>query len=187
MRTLRADAGRHLPGVEGADLVWAASSLHHLDDPAAALASVRAALRPGGLLAVSEMDGMPRFLPEDAVAQRPGLETRCREVLSALHAEQVPHLGADWGMLLREAGYTVEEERTERLELSAPLPAVTGRYAHIVLDRVRRAVTGRLATADLAALDTLLGGGPHDVRRRDDLKVRSTRQLWAARLPAADS
>jgi SAM-dependent methyltransferase len=187
VRTLRADAGRELPGIEGADLVWAASSLHHLDDPAAALASVRAALRPGGVLAVAEMDGMPRFLPEDAVAERPGLEIRCREVLSALHAEQVPHLGADWGTLLRQAGYTVEEERTERLELTAPLPAATGRYAHLVLDRVRRAVAGRLDAADLDALDTLLNGGQHDVRHRDDLEVRSTRQLWAARLPAAGS
>ncbi|WP_217143256.1 class I SAM-dependent methyltransferase [Streptomyces sp. AC627_RSS907] len=187
VRTLRADAGRELPGIEGADLVWAASSLHHLDDPAAALSSVRAALRPGGLLAVSEMDGMPRFLPEEAVAERPGLEARCREALSALHAEQVPHLGADWGTLLRQAGYIVEAERTEQLKLTAPLPAATGRYAHLVLERVRSAVADRLEAADVAALDTLLDGGPHDVRHRDDLQVRSTRQLWAARLSAAGS
>ncbi|TXS25033.1 helix-turn-helix domain-containing protein, partial [Streptomyces sp. gb1(2016)] len=61
-----------------ADLVWASASLHHVDDPAAALTGVRAALRPGGLLAVAELDGLPRFLPDDAVAGRPGLEARCR-------------------------------------------------------------------------------------------------------------
>ncbi|NEC16886.1 class I SAM-dependent methyltransferase, partial [Streptomyces parvus] len=50
VRTLEADAGAGLPGVADADLVWASASLHHLDDPATALAGIRAALRPGGLL-----------------------------------------------------------------------------------------------------------------------------------------
>lgn len=180
--TLRADAGAGLPGVTGADLVWASASLHHLDDPAAALAGIRTALRPGGLLAVAELDGMPRFLPADAVPDRPGLETRCREALDALHAEQVPHLGADWGVLLT-AATTVEQERTERLELRAPLPEGAGRYAYLALGGIRGALDGRIDPADLAALDTLLDGGPQDVRHRDDLVVRSTRQLWVARRP----
>ncbi|MFE9727034.1 class I SAM-dependent methyltransferase [Streptomyces sp. NPDC005794] len=184
VRTLEADAGAGLPGITDADLVWASASLHHVDDPAAALAGVHAALRPGGLLAVAELDGMPRFLPDEAVAGRPGLEARCREALDALQAERMPHLGADWGVLLVAAGLTVEQERTEPLELRPPLPASTGRYAHLVLDRVRGALDGRVDPADLAALGTLLDGGPADVRRRDDLVVRSTRRLWLARRPA---
>ncbi|MEV0116072.1 class I SAM-dependent methyltransferase [Streptomyces sp. NPDC050844] len=183
VHTLRADAGAGLPGVTDADLVWASASLHHLDDPAAALAGIRTALRPGGLLAVAELDGMPRFLPADAVPDRPGLETRCREALDALHAEQVPHLGADWGVLLTAAGLTVEQERTEQLELRAPLPEGAGRYAYLALGGIRGALDGRIDPADLAALDTLLDGGPRDVRHRDDLVVRSTRQLWVARRP----
>ncbi|MER5554320.1 class I SAM-dependent methyltransferase [Streptomyces sp. NPDC002793] len=183
VRTLEADAGAGLPGITDADLVWASASLHHVDDPAAALAGVHAALRPGGLLAVAELDGMPRFLPDDAVAGRPGLEARCRAALDALHAERMPHLGADWGVLLAAAGLTVEQARTELLELSAPLPASAGRYAHLVLDRIRPALDGLVDPADLAALGTLLDGGPADVRHRDDLVVRSTRQLWVARRP----
>ncbi|MFJ8861331.1 class I SAM-dependent methyltransferase [Streptomyces sp. NPDC102451] len=182
--TLETDAGAGLAGLGDADLVWASASLHHVDDPAAALTGVRAALRPGGLLAVAELDGMPRFLPDDAVAGRPGLEARCREALEGLHAEQLPHLGADWGALLAAAGLTVEEERTERLELREPLPARVGQYAHIVLGRIHAALDGRADPADLAALSTLLDGGPADVRHRDDLVVRSTRQLWVARRPA---
>ncbi|MGP3751528.1 class I SAM-dependent methyltransferase [Streptomyces sp. IBSNAI001] len=182
--TLETDAGAGLAGLTDADLVWASASLHHVDDPAAALTGVRAALRPGGLLAVAELDGQPRFLPDDAVAGRPGLEARCREALDGLHAEQVPHLGADWGALLAAAGLTVEEERTELLELRAPLPAGTGDYAHLVLGRIHGALEGRADPADLAALSTLLDGGPADVRHRDDLVVRSTRQLWVARRPA---
>ncbi|HWU06159.1 MAG TPA: methyltransferase [Streptomyces sp.] len=179
--TLETDAGTGLGGITDADLVWASASLHHLDDPAAALSGIRAALRPGGLLAVAELDGMPHFLPDDAVAGRPGLEDRCREALAGLHAGQVPHLGADWGALLAAAGFTVEQERTERLELRAPLPDAVGRYAHLVLGRVRGALDGRADPADLAALGTLLDGGPGDVRHREDLVVRSTRQLWLAR------
>jgi SAM-dependent methyltransferase len=185
VRTLEADAVAGLPGIEDADLVWASASLHHLDDPARALAGIRDALRPGGLLAVAELDGMPRFLPDDAVTDGPGLEARCREALSALYAQQLPHMGADWGVLLAGAGLTVEHERTDRLELRAPLPAGTGRYAHLVLGRVRGAVDGLVSAADRAALDTLLDGGPQDVRHRDDLVVRSVRQTWLARRPGA--
>ncbi|MEU8705831.1 class I SAM-dependent methyltransferase [Streptomyces sp. NPDC048565] len=187
VRTLETDAGTGLAGITDADLVWASASLHHLDDPATAIDGIRAALRPGGLLAVAEVDGMPHFLPEDAVAGRPGLETRCREALDGLHAEQVPHLGADWGALLTASGLVVEQERTERLELRAPLPVGAGQYAHVVLGRIRGAVDGLVDPDDLAALDTLLDGGPADVRHRDDLVVRSTRQLWLARRPAAAS
>ncbi|WP_405661002.1 class I SAM-dependent methyltransferase [Streptomyces sp. NBC_01166] len=184
VRTLETDAGAGLAGITDADLVWASASLHHVDDPAAVLDGVRAALRPGGLVAVAELDGMPRFLPDDAVAGRLGLEARCREALDGLHAEQMPHLGADWGAMLAEAGLLVEDERTERLELRAPLPAGVGRYAHVVLDRIRGALDGRADPADLAALGALVDGGPADVRHRDDLVVRSTRRLWVARRPA---
>ncbi|MFF5898463.1 class I SAM-dependent methyltransferase [Streptomyces argenteolus] len=182
--TLETDAGAGLGGIEGADLVWASASLHHVDDPAAALAGIRAALRPGGLLAVAEMDGMPHFLPEDAAPGRPGLEERCREALDGLHARQVPHLGADWAALLAGAGLTVEQEHVEPLEVRAPLPPSAGRYAYVVLDRIRGALDGVADPADLAALGVLLDGGPHDVRHRDDLVVRSTRRLWVARRPA---
>ncbi|MFF2139027.1 class I SAM-dependent methyltransferase [Streptomyces sp. NPDC058193] len=184
VRTLETDAGTGLAGITDADLVWASASLHHVDDPAAALAGVHAALRPGGLVAVAEMDGMPRFLPEDAVADRPGLEARCREALGAVNAEQVPHMGADWGTLLTAAGLAVAYERTEPLELRAPLPAQAGAYAHLVLDRIRGALEGRIDPADLDALAALLDGGPGDVRHRKDLVVRSTRELWVARRPA---
>ncbi|MEV1043692.1 class I SAM-dependent methyltransferase [Streptomyces sp. NPDC049916] len=182
VRALEADAGAGLPGVVDADLVWASASLHHLDDPATALAGVRAALRPGGLLAVAEVDGMPAFLPEGGAAG--ALEARCREALDRLHAERMPHRGADWGVLLAAAGLPVEQERTERWELRAPLPEEAGRYAFLVFERIRTALEGRVGPEDLAALDRLVDGGSEDVRHRDDLVVRSTRETWAARRPA---
>ncbi|MFD4664568.1 class I SAM-dependent methyltransferase [Streptomyces halstedii] len=183
LATLEADVTEGLPGPAAADLVWASAALHHFGDPAASLAGIRAALRPGGLLAVAEMDGMPRFLPEDVVPDRPGLEGRLRAALDALHAERVPHLGDDWGAHLTAAGFTVELEHAEDLELRAPLPEGAGLYACLVLARVRETLDGRVAGEDLAALDALVGGGPDDVRHRDDLVVRSRRELWVARRP----
>ncbi|MEU2758765.1 methyltransferase [Streptomyces sp. NPDC007094] len=179
VRTLEADAGAGLPGVVDTDLVWASASLHHLDDPGTALAGVRAALRPGGLLAVAEVDGMPSFLPED---KEPGkLEARCRAALDGLHAERLPHRGADWGSLLTTSGFSVEQERAEPWELRAPLPEGAGRYAFLVFERIRGSLDGRVGADDLAALDRLIGGGPEDVRHRDDLVVRSLRRTWMAR------
>ncbi len=179
VRTLEADAGAGLPGISDADLVWASASLHHMDDPATALAGIRAALRPGGLLAVAETDGMPAFLPADG---DPGeLESRCRAALDGLHAERLPHRGADWGSLLAAAGFSVEQERAEQWELRAPLPEGAGRYAFLVFERIRGSLDGRVDADDLAALDRLIDGGPDDVRHRDDLVVRSTRQTWMAR------
>ncbi|PVD04850.1 class I SAM-dependent methyltransferase [Streptomyces sp. CS147] len=179
VRTLEADAGAGLPGVADADLVWASASLHHLDDPATALAGIHAALRPGGLLAVAEVDGMPSFLPADG---GPGeLEARCRAALDGLHAERLPHRGADWGSLLTAAGFSVEQERAEPWELRTPLPEGAGRYAFLVFERIRGSLDGRVDADDLAALDRLIDGGPEDVRHRDDLVVRSTRRTWMAR------
>ncbi|MFD0423139.1 class I SAM-dependent methyltransferase [Streptomyces parvus] len=184
VRTLEADAGAGLPGIADADLVWASASLHHLDDPATALAGLRAALRPGGLLAVAEVDGMPSFLPADG---GPGeLEARCRAALDGLHAERLPHRGADWGSLLTAAGFSVEQERAEPWELRTPLPEGAGRYAFLVFERIRGSLDGRVDADDLAALDRLIDGGPEDVRHRDDLVVRSTRRTWMAR-PAQES
>ncbi|MFE2977612.1 class I SAM-dependent methyltransferase [Streptomyces sp. NPDC059258] len=177
--TLEADAGAGLPGVVDADLVWASASLHHLDDPATALAGIRAALRPGGLLAVAEVDGMPTFLPADG--ESGGLEARCRAALDGLHAERMPHRGADWGSLLTAAGFSVEQERAEPWELRTPLPEGAGRYAFLVFERIRGSLDGSVDADDLAALDRLIDGGPEDVRHRDDLVVRSTRQTWMAR------
>ncbi|MET9765832.1 class I SAM-dependent methyltransferase [Streptomyces sp. NPDC006415] len=179
VRTLEADAGAGLPGVVDADLVWASASLHHLDDPATALAGIRAALRPGGLLAVAEVDGMPAFLPADGESGE--LEARCRAALDGLHAERMPNRGADWGSLLTAAGFSVEQERAEPWELRAPLPEGAGRYAFLVFERIRSSLDGRVTADDLAALDRLIDGGPEDVRHRDDLVVRSTRQTWMAR------
>lgn len=184
VRTVEADLDAAWPDFGGMDLVWASGALHHLSDPDRALREARAALAPGGLLAVIEMAGVPYFLPHDLGIGRPGLEARCRAALAGGHAEALPHLGADWGPLLSRAGFAVEAERPFTVELGQPLPEATGRYARAVLSRMRTALDGRADADDLATLDALTDSdGPHSVLRRDDLTVRTERTVWAARRP----
>lgn len=169
------------PDLGAADLVWASASMHHMAHPDRALAKVRGLLAPGGLFAVVELAGFPRFLPADAPDARPGLEDRVHAAADALHAERVPHRGADWSPMLTGAGLAVAAERTVTVDIAADGDPAVGRYARSSLQRIRHAVATVLSPEDLAALDELLDPeSPDSVLRRDDLAVRTERTVWAA-------
>jgi SAM-dependent methyltransferase len=184
VRAVEADLDVAWPAVGTADLVWASASLHHMADPDRVLADVLAALRPGGHLALVELDSFPRFLPEHLGFGRPGLEARCHDVIADQRAVDVPHLGSDWGSRLSGAGFTIRDERVVDVELTAPLPDATARYALASLRRLRSGVGDRLDADDRAALDLLVDeDGERSVLRRDDLVVRATRTAWVAQRP----
>ncbi|RLL66025.1 class I SAM-dependent methyltransferase [Streptomyces sp. Z26] len=184
VRTVEADLDATWPDLGAPDLVWASASMHHMADPPRALRAVRELLAPGGLFAVVELDGFPRFLPADAPADRPGLEERLHEVSDRLHAEHLSHRGADWGPLLTAAGFDVEGSRTVRVDIDGSGNEVIGRYALGGLRRLRAGVADALPAEDLAALDRLLDtDSPYGLLRRDDLTVRTERAVWAARRP----
>ena len=173
------------PDVGPVDLVWASMSLHHLADPDRALADVVAALRPGGLLAVVEIDGQPRFLPDDLGIGRPGLEVRWHTAIEPEHAARVPHLGSDWDARFAAAGLPLVGRREFVIDLRPPLPAATGRYARAYLARIRSALEGRLDADDLATIDLLLDEhGTNSVLHRTDLRVSTVRTGWAVRRPS---
>ncbi|MET0930883.1 MAG: class I SAM-dependent methyltransferase [Aeromicrobium sp.] len=180
--TLRADLDDAVPAVEPVDLAWASASLHHLADPDRTLGQLVRAIRPGGLVAVVELAGFPRFLPDGS----PGAaaESRAHALLTADRAVDMPTMGDDWGARLAAAGLAVEESRTIVVDLAPPLPGRAGDYAAATLERVQQAVGDRLTTEDRSELDGLLGGGPDDVRHRADLVIRTTRWLWIARRTA---
>jgi ubiquinone/menaquinone biosynthesis C-methylase UbiE len=169
--TMEADLDAALPPTPPADLVWAANSLHHLKDPVATLTGLRTAIRPGGHLVALEMEGFPRFLADDP------LEARCHAAVAQMRATDMPHLGADWGPLLRAAGFTVRAERRFDIDLRPPLPAATGRYAQTSLRRLRQGLQDRLSPEDLTALEALAEAVPH----RADLTVRGGRTAWIAK------
>jgi SAM-dependent methyltransferase len=184
VQTVEADLNQAWPALGPVDLTWTSMALHHLADPDRGLREIFAATRPGGLLAVAEMTGPQRFLPDDIGMGRPGLEARAQAAVAERHSGTMPYLGADWGPLLTRAGFTGVDERVFGIELSAPLPQAAGRFAQAYLRRVRTHLDGALAADDLAVLDVLIAGdGPGSVVRRQDLAIRATRTLWTATRP----
>ncbi|MFD3611157.1 class I SAM-dependent methyltransferase [Streptomyces atroolivaceus] len=170
------------PDLGSPDLVWASASMHHMAHPDRVLRTVHDLLAPGGLFAVVELDGFPRFLPESAPESRPGLEERCHAATDRLIAERMPHRGADWGRMLTTAGFTVEGQLPVTVNIKGSRSEAIGRYALGGLRGIRSAAAETLPPEDLAALDQLLDtAGPHSILRRDDLTMRTERTVWAAR------
>lgn len=174
VRTVHADLDAAWPEVDKVDLVWASASMHHMADPERVLRDIAATLRPGGTLALVELDSFPRFLPAGAAGD---LETRLHAAADAARNAELPHMGADWGALLGRTGFTVVADREFATELTAPLPPAAGRYAYATLNRLRARLGETLDATDRAALDDLLDG----LEKRDDLTVRTTRSAWLAR------
>ncbi len=102
IRTVQADLDQPWPdGLKDADLVWAANSLHHMADPAQAVAQACQVLRPGGMLAVTELESFPRFLTDPAGA---ALEERIHAAMARGRDEAGMHMHEDWPARFTEAG-----------------------------------------------------------------------------------
>ncbi|MFI6981075.1 class I SAM-dependent methyltransferase [Embleya sp. NPDC050154] len=179
LRVVSADLDVAWPSVDAVDVAWAASSMHHVADPDRVLRDIHGALNPGGVLAVVEMDALPRFLPDDIGVGRPGLETRCHEAAARAGWNAHP----DWRPHLERAGFEPVAQRTFTVEAS-PAPPAARRYARRQFAAFRVAVEGRVAADDLDVLDLLLTQDhPGALPNRHDLTLRSSRTVWAARRP----
>lgn len=167
---VQADLDAGWPDVGSPDVVWAASSLHHLTDVERVLRDAHAATKPGALLAVVEMDDQPRILDD---AEGRALEDRCREAMASEHWNAHP----DWSATIERAGFDVVEKRRFELD-TVPPHDIAVRYGRGFLGRARAGLGDRISPADRAALDHLLADG---VLEQRDLRVRVTRTLWLAR------
>ncbi|GIF71298.1 hypothetical protein Asi02nite_08160 [Asanoa siamensis] len=174
IRTVEADLDAAWPPLGPADVVWAASSMHHMADPGRALASALRVLRPGGLLVVAELESFPRFLTGTADE---GLEDRAHAELARRRHEAGLHMRADWAGLIAGAGFSAVTERRFEISLRPPLSPAAARYAEVALLRMRHGLEERLAPTDLAALEKIAAG----MGGRSDLTVRTTRTVWLAR------
>src|SRR6201989_2134508 len=162
IRTVQADLDKAWPeDLKPADLVWAANSLHHMGDPARAVAQIYQVLSPGGLLAVRIHAPMARGRDEAGM-----------------------HMHEDWPARFAEAGFAVESERRFVIALEpppdSPMAASVTRYAAATFCRARTALRDKLSAGDNAEPDPSVWALP----ARDDLTVRTSRTVWLARKPA---
>jgi len=182
VRTVVADLDAGWPDLDPIDLTWASMSLHHLADPNRTLSDLRRITRDGGLVAVAEFDEPLRFLPDDPGLGRPGFEGRALGVLSAVHAEVLPTIGASWGEVLGEAGWTVVDEHDVVIDERSPDHPHAGRYARAWFDRLAHGLTDRLDAEDHRTLTALLDDdGPHGLLHRTDLHLHGIRTVTIAR------
>ncbi|GID32147.1 class I SAM-dependent methyltransferase [Paractinoplanes brasiliensis] len=165
IRTVEADLDQPWPDLGEVDVIWAASSMHHMADPAFALTSAHAALRPGGLLVIAELDSLPRFLtgtPDEEV------EALAHTQADKARHEAGMHMHENWGRLASRAGFTDVVKRRFEIALDPPLDAAVVRYAEMCLRRLGEAVPGA---------DRVVAG----LHGRTDLSVRTERTVWLAR------
>lgn len=172
--TLHGDVGAESTDLGRADLVWASASLHEVPDPARAFQRLFDALRPGGLLAVLEMDAPSRVLP----AGYASWEERFRAAGGGTPADH-----PDWTDVITAAGF--DALRTTQLVQDSTMTAdgPAGEYAALELRRVAHGVQRALGEEDRTVLEALLGEGPGGVRALGELWIRGTRTLWTARRP----
>ncbi|MBW1599088.1 trans-aconitate 2-methyltransferase [Streptomyces sp. JJ38] len=191
LTTHRADLPAEFGTLPSADLVWSSNVVHHLGDQQAALTSLAAALRPGGLLAIAER-GLPlRFLPRDIGLGRPGLQARLdaaeEEAFAAMRAglSGTVDVVEDWPALLTAAGLTPTGSRTFLSEHPAPLARPARAHLRDRLARKRERLAELLDAEDLATLDRLLDPGAESglLHRPDAFYLHATTVHTARALP----
>ena len=148
-------------------------------------------MAPRGLLAVTELGGPTRVLPDDLGVGRAGLADRLDAVWAAWFAEMRAGLpgsvpSEDLAAMLVAAGFEIVGSRLARVDLEAPLTADARRFVVGQLKRARDGLGGRLGADDLTALDVLLDADDRrGIIQRPDLFVAASRQVVIAR-PTSD-
>jgi thioredoxin reductase (NADPH) len=166
---LDADWPAEIP--QGVDLAWAALSLHHVGDSAAVLRRVFTALRPGGVLVLTELTGEEGFEPTD-------LNT-AREGLARALAQRAPHATTDWDRCLNEAGFSAVRRRDHEFVVHAGTDE-GARYLQRRLQAQRERFAARLITTDIEGLDQALGALKDGT---SEITLRSGRAVWIATRP----
>ncbi len=171
--TLRADVAASGFDAGLADLIWSANALHEVMAPMRAFENMFRSLRPGGVLAVIEMDGPPLLLPEEHAP----LEAQLRRAAGA-DADW-----PDWSETINRTGFDLLEKRRLPSDQLLPADGPAGTYAALELRRLAHHAHSALteqASAELRDIANDLAGH-HE--RLPAVHIRSTRTLWIARRP----
>lgn len=185
--TLLAELPEGLDGIEPVDVIWASMSLHHVGDETAALAALRAALTPTGLLAIAEVAEPMRVLPDEVDVGRPGLMARIDEADSEWFASMRAGLDGsvpsdDLAAMVAAAGFDVVGSRLARQRFDPPLSPGARQVAVSRIRRARSQLEGRIDADDDRALEVLGDADdPRSVLHRPDTFVASSRQIVLAR------
>jgi len=174
VHAVEADLDAGWPDLGPLDLTWASMSLHHMADPGAVLGDVRAATRPGGLIAVAEFPEPLRFLRADPGGGAGDFEDRVITRLGAAHAELMPTLGSAWAPRLAAAGWQVTAEREFPIDLDPPSDPRARQYARAWFARLSHGLDDQLDSGDRATLAALLDDGPQSLLDGTGLHIRGT-------------
>ncbi len=173
-----------------ADLVWASRVLHHLPDQQAAIGTVTAVARAGGVVALAEGGLSFSCLPWDLGLGRPGLEDR----LQAAQAEWFVGMreGIDgaapmpygWPLALERAGLADVSSFSALVDHPAPGPDGLADYVHHHLSRLATHGADYLSEEDRATLASLLDSdSAHYLGHRRDLYLLGARTVHHGRRP----
>lgn len=160
VETRQVDLNGDLEALGRYDLVWAAMSLHHVDDEVVTLRRVRALLQPLGVLCVLERAEPTSVQWADDLG-RPGLGDRLDEAWRRWSETRRGHLpgalNADvYREMLAAAGLDVVGERTMASVVRPPDNEAAGRFVTNLVERTVTELEGHADQADLTALRTFL-------------------------------
>ncbi|MBB1158604.1 MULTISPECIES: class I SAM-dependent methyltransferase [Amycolatopsis] len=173
-----------------ADLVWASRVVHHLPDQQAAISSLTAVARTGGVVALAEGGLSFSCLPWDLGLGRPGLEDR----LQAAQAEWFVGMRAGidgtvpmpygWPLALERAGLADVSSFSALVDHPAPGPDGLADYVHHHLSRLATHGADHLSDEDRATLAALLDpDSAHYLGNRRDLFLLGARTVHHGRRP----
>jgi SAM-dependent methyltransferase len=184
---LRADFDQDLTGqVEAIDMVFASMSLHHTEDPGAAVGRVCQTLVPGGRLVMAEFGRPLTMWPSDNPAVTGGVWERWQATADAFRLD---HLGpasvsVDWPQLLTDQGLTQVEQFECDVQTSAPLGALERAWLLKGLHRGLGSFGDRLDSADRVAIEAMADpDNPDGVANSAEVFVDTSRMIFTGVRP----
>ncbi|MGH9125876.1 MAG: class I SAM-dependent methyltransferase [Acidimicrobiales bacterium] len=186
--TVRADIeGETASGPGPYDVVWASMVLHHLADLGDVLRRLRAAMSPGGWLALIEFGGPLSILPAEDQVIASGAWGRFTAASREALGHHLPHGHIDdWPARLAAAGYVEVSQQECFLDRPAPLGHGERTWLLHRLGRERQSVAERLSADDMTTIDALLDpSAATGILCRADVHLRVGRLVLTAQRPAA--